>query len=183
MSSWKLTAKQGKTSVAFSQAQEEAFQNVLDTIAPSTVSRLRNLTSSLEKTSKDLWPVAHSYEEERTRADGSTFIKRISIKSKGSKNKHVSGIKMTSKTAIVGFVGNRARYAYMIKTGIPTQPLSLMAPMGKRVALFLIFNPGRKKKTVDQLAEALTEDLQKSAGSDRPITRFKALFKQGKGML
>ena len=90
---------------------------------------------------------------------------------------------MDSGTSVVASVRNTAPYSFNIKTGEPKQPLSLIVPMGKRVAQFLIFSPGRKKKTVDLLAEALTEDLQKSAGSDRPITRFKALFKQGKGML
>jgi aspartokinase len=183
VSSWKLTAKQGGTSVSFSQAQEEAFQNVLDTIAPSTKSRLINLTSSLQKTSEDLWPTAHNYKTEKTRKDGSTYEVLIRRRSKGSKEKHTSGFRMDSKTSVVASVRNTAPYSFNIKTGEPKQPLSLIVPMGKRVAQFLIFSPGRKKKTVDLLAQALTEDLQKSAGSDRPITRFKALFKQGKGLL
>lgn len=183
MANWDLSAKDGRVSVAFSQGQKEAFENVLETIAPATVSRLKNLTQTLKENSESLWPVAHPYKTERERKDGSTYEVLIMRRSKGSRGKHVTGIKMSASTRILGFLKNTASYSYNIKTGEPQQPLSQIVPMGKRVSQFLIFSPGRKKKTVNQLADALADDLAKSAVSDRPITRFKAIFKQGRELL
>lgn len=164
MANWDLSAKDGRASVSFSKAQQEAFENVLETIAPATISRLKNVTESIRKNSYDLWPVAHK-------------------KSKGSKEKHFVRLRMGTKSSIFANVGNSASYAYYIKTGEPIQPLSLMTRTGKRVSQFLIFSPGMKKKTVNELATALADDLAKSAVSDRPVTRFKALFKGSRELL
>jgi hypothetical protein len=124
-------------SVEVSDELENMIKRVVSESAPTIIDRLEEVTTELREQAVPDWPVGR----ERGRPH--------------SKDLFESGVRLSGRTSIEGYVSNDAGYSWYIKP--KSGPHA-----GKSVFTTLIRRPGRKAGK--QLAADLASDIKKLAG-------------------
>ena len=146
--------KEGRSTVAFSREQKDMIDFVIKKAAPSLHRALETELEGLKKEAQEDWLVRAPYPI--LKKDGS--IKRwVQPRSKRSKRKFRSGLRLLMSGEWHGFVENYAPYAGMIRIG-PYSKTSI--PLGKFLWRETMWRPARKR--INNLVRAMTEDLEKA---------------------
>lgn len=122
---------------------QKALFDQLKKAHPIMIKTIKKEINKAEKNAKQNWPI-------RQEKYG---------RSEGSKNKFVKGLEV-SKTQVVGFIENRAEYAYVIKAGRESN--TTVRP-GKRVADALLVEPIKKaaKKAAKEIADKIIQEVKR----------------------
>ena len=113
-------------------------EELLRTVAPDAARIISDAFDEIYQNAKREWPI------------------RKKGRSKGSRNKLKTGIRITSDGQLAAFVENTAPYAWAIKVGIQTDT---HLPLGTRIADALLWKPAKKKTNL--IVQALADDLAK----------------------
>ena len=148
MSSGQITFGTGRAQIRVSGSAFDVARRVLETAAPRTTAELDRATTKLAAEAKSRWPFGPPHPHYKS-----------GKRKKHSKYQIEHGIRIEDGgRVVVGFVRNVAYWAYYIKWG-PKQSFGFRR--GARVALDLIYRPGRKE--AKPLAAAIAADLRDAA--------------------
>ena len=113
-------------------------EQLLRTVAPDAARIIESAFDEIYTTAKQQWPV------------------RKKGRSKRSRDKLKTGIRITSTGQLSAYIENTAEYAWAIKVGVDTDTY---LPLGKRVANELMWKP--VKKQTKPIMQAVASDIVK----------------------
>tara|TARA_R100001443_G_scaffold52991_2_gene64728 strand:+ start:1428 stop:1907 length:480 start_codon:yes stop_codon:yes gene_type:complete len=130
----------GRGSITMDSTQRDLIMDTIKAAEPSIVKVLESETERLAKDSEEKWLVREK-------------------KSKGSKFKHQTGIRIIPPYTIEAFVENTAPYAWAIKVG---RESSTNIREGRRLADVVLWTPARKnaQKVVERIASETVKRIK-----------------------
>ena len=140
----KLKYGKGRSSIEIDGLQKEIFLATIRAADPVIIQVLEETTAKLKKQSEEQWLIRlPKYGE-----------------SKGSKNKHRTGLRIIPPHTIEAFVENFAPYAWAIRIGRQSKT---NLREGKRLAQEVLWGPAKKdvKKVVEEIAKQTIKRIQK----------------------
>ncbi len=134
----------GKSSLEFTGTQRALILETLRSAEPIMMLILKTEIEDLKKHSERNWLV-------RQKKYG---------KSQGSKDKHITGIRVIPPSSIEAFVTNTAEYAWAIRVGRESKT---SVPKGRKLADELLWKPAKKNadRIVLEIAKRTVRQLKK----------------------
>jgi hypothetical protein len=138
MAKKRLKIQAGNTTINMNNELANMAEDLLNRLMPDTKREIEKQIDRIEKDARARWPVRDK-------------------KSKNSKGKIYSEIRLTSDLKLVAVVGNKAEYAWAIRVGEDTKQTRLKE--NQRVSHHLLWKPVRIAS--DDMARALADETVK----------------------